>query len=116
RPAYTEDAAKLLVVSRALRLRRDRPELFGGYRAVDVRGEAANHLIAFDRGADGPGAVTLATRLPKRLAGDGGWRDTVIDLPVTFRDELTGATYGAGEVSVATVLGQYPVALLVPAE
>ncbi|WP_284976404.1 malto-oligosyltrehalose synthase [Arthrobacter sp. efr-133-TYG-104] len=116
RPAYTEDAAKLLVVSRALRLRRDRPELFGGYRAVDVRGEAADHLIAFDRGTDGPGAVTLATRLPKQLAGDGGWRDTVIDLPVTFHNELTGATYGAGEVSVATVLEQYPVALLVPAE
>ncbi|MGJ3188982.1 malto-oligosyltrehalose synthase [Paenarthrobacter sp. FR1] len=116
RPAYTEEAAKLLVVSRALRLRRDRPELFGGYRAVDARGEAAGHVIAFDRGADAPGAVTVGTRLPKRLAGDGGWRDTTIELTTSVRDELTGTTYSAGPVSLSTLLEQYPVALLVPTD
>lgn len=115
-PDVTEEAAKMLVVSRALRLRRDRPELFGGYRGVEARGEAAAHVVAFDRGQDKPGAITVATRLPKRLAGDGGWRDTAIELATGVRDELTGATYGAGSVQLATLLGRYPVALLVPTD
>jgi (1->4)-alpha-D-glucan 1-alpha-D-glucosylmutase len=33
-----------------------------------------------------------------------------------MRDELTGTSYGAGTVSVADVLGTYPVALLVPVD
>ena len=53
-------AAKLLVTSRALRLRRDRPELFEEYTPLAASGPAADHLVAFDRG----GAITLATRLP----------------------------------------------------
>jgi (1->4)-alpha-D-glucan 1-alpha-D-glucosylmutase len=116
KPAYTEEAAKLLVVSRALRLRRGRPELFGGYRAVDVRGEAAAHVVAFDRGADAPGAVAVCTRLSRRLEAEGGWRDTAIELTTNVRDELTGVTYGAGSVPVGALLEQYPVALLVPTD
>ncbi|WP_159703999.1 malto-oligosyltrehalose synthase [Arthrobacter sp. 18067] len=115
-PDYTEEAAKLLVVSRALRLRRDRPELFGGYLPVAAQGPAATHVVAFDRGTNRRGALTVGTRLPKRLVAEGGWRDTVIELSVGFRNELTGATYGAGAVPVATLLEQYPVALLVPTD
>ncbi|MGC7150488.1 malto-oligosyltrehalose synthase [Paenarthrobacter ureafaciens] len=115
-PEYTEEAAKLLVVSRALRLRRDRPELFGGYRPVPVQGSAAAHAVAFDRGDAKPGALTVATRLPKRLARDGGWRGTSIDLPGSYKDELTGSTYQAGSVELGTLLDQYPVALLVPVD
>ncbi|MGO4143987.1 malto-oligosyltrehalose synthase [Paenarthrobacter sp. YAF11_1] len=115
-PLFTEEAAKLLVVSRALRLRRDRPELFGGYLPVAAQGAAADHVVAFDRGADRGGALTVATRLPKRLEREGGWRDTAIELSVNARDELTGATYGAGTVPLATLLEQYPVALLVPTD
>jgi (1->4)-alpha-D-glucan 1-alpha-D-glucosylmutase len=73
-------------------------------------------VVAYDRGAESPGALTIATRLPKRLARDGGWRDTVIELPARSRDELTGATYDAGAVELATLLEQYPVALLVPVD
>lgn len=116
RPPYTEDAAKLLVVSRALRLRRDRPELFGGYQPLNAGGAAAEHVVAFSRGADGRGAIAVGTRLPKRLAREGGWRDTAIELPVNCHDELTGTTYDAGSVAVATLLEHYPVALLVPAD
>ncbi|MDR6987694.1 (1-_4)-alpha-D-glucan 1-alpha-D-glucosylmutase [Paenarthrobacter nitroguajacolicus] len=115
-PSFTEEAAKLLVVSRALRLRRDRPELFGGYQPVVAKGAAANHVVAFDRGGDRRGALTVATRLPKGLAREGGWRDTSIELPANVRDELTGATYSAGAVPVATLLERYPVALLVPTD
>jgi (1->4)-alpha-D-glucan 1-alpha-D-glucosylmutase len=60
--------------------------------------------------------MTLATRLPAGLAADGGWRDTAVELPAAVRDELTGAAYGPGTVSVADVLGTYPVALLVPVD
>jgi (1->4)-alpha-D-glucan 1-alpha-D-glucosylmutase len=113
-----DETAKLLVTSRALRLRRDRPELFQGYRPVQASGPAAEHLIAFDRSAPdvgrAAGAVTLATRLPYGLEQAGGWRDTAVELPTEMRDELTGNRFGPGAVPVADLLQTYPVALLVP--
>ncbi|MCU1548833.1 MAG: malto-oligosyltrehalose synthase [Arthrobacter sp.] len=117
RPAsFLDDAAKLLVTSRALRLRRDRPELFSGYTPVPATGAAAGHLLAFNRGSDSTGALTLATRLPRGLEQKGGWQDTAIDLPAAMTDELTGNTFGPGPVEVAAVLRDYPVALLAPTE
>ena len=100
-----DGAAKLLVVSRAVRLRRDRPELFSGYAPVRADGPAADHLLAFDRG----GAVTVGTRLPVGLARAGGWRDTTVT--VTGTDLLTDRSY-AGTVAVADLLADHPVALL----
>ncbi|MCG2621685.1 malto-oligosyltrehalose synthase [Arthrobacter sp. I2-34] len=102
-------AAKLLVVSRTLRLRRDRPGLFTGYEAVAASGPAADHVFGFDRG----GAVALATRLPLRLARDGGWRDTAVVLPPgRWRDELTSRAFAGGTLAVSEVFAQLPVALL----
>ena len=102
-------AAKLLVTSRALRLRRDRSELFDRYLPLPALGEAARHLVAVDRG----GAIALATRLPLGLRRGGGWRDTAVMLPSgPLVDELTGAEHDGGETPVATVLDRYPVALL----
>ena len=111
-PDAGTEASKLLVTSRALRLRRDKPGLFGSYHPVVASGSAAGHLLAFDRG----GALTLATRLPAGLEAGGGWRDTAVELPGSLRDELTGTRFGPGTVSVADILGTYPVALLVPAD
>ena len=103
-------AAKLLVTSRALRLRRDHPELFSRYTPLTVVGPAAPHAVAVDRG----GAFVVATRLPAGLAALGGWQDTVVLLPaVPLRDVLTGRRYAGGEVPLAALLGTYPVALLV---
>jgi (1->4)-alpha-D-glucan 1-alpha-D-glucosylmutase len=109
-------AAKLLVVSRVLRLRRDRPELFTSYRPVRATGPAADHVLAFDRG----GAVALATRLPRTLAHSGGWRDTVLELPASiapphdmWHDALTGVIYRGPRVALKNLLAAYPVALLV---
>ena len=103
--------AKLWLVSRALRARRDHPGLFTGYtpllgnQPTAVRGE---HLVAFDRG----GAITLATRLPAGLAAAGGWGETTLTLPPgRYRDVFTGASH-SGELVVADALSQYPVALL----
>ncbi len=104
-------AAKLLVTSRALRLRRDRPDLFRSYTPVPASGPAAAHAVVFDRG----GAVALATRLPVRLERDGGWRGTVLRLPAgRWTDVLTGASLQPGTTGlpVGDVLGRYPVALL----
>ncbi|AZZ55199.1 malto-oligosyltrehalose synthase [Rathayibacter iranicus] len=106
-----EGAAKLLVTSRALRLRRDRPELFTRYAGVPAIGPAAEHAVAFDRG----GALTVATRLPTGLAARGGWDETVIVLPGhPVEDVLTGRTFAGGVTPVAELLADYPVALLAP--
>jgi (1->4)-alpha-D-glucan 1-alpha-D-glucosylmutase len=92
-PVDETGAAKLLVTSRALRARRDRPDLFTGYRPVAASGPAAQHLVAFDRG----GAVTLATRLPIGLARSGGWGDTTVELPAgPWTDLITGRALTAG--------------------
>jgi len=109
-PPVLDDTAlaKLWVVSRALRARRDHPELFTGYTPLMVDGPRQTHLVAFDRG----GAITLATRLPAGLSAAGGWGGTTLNLPPgRYRDVFTGSRY-SGELSVAEALGQYPVALL----
>ncbi|WP_129662690.1 malto-oligosyltrehalose synthase [Phytoactinopolyspora endophytica] len=108
-PVDVTGAAKAWVVSRALRLRRDRPELFGRYRRVPVAGSAADHAIAFDRG----GAITVATRLPVTLHRRGGWGDTAVELPHGLVDTLTGRPTG-GRTSLGELLDIYPVALLAP--
>lgn len=104
-------AVKLLVTSRALRLRRDHPEFFSRYAPMPAFGQAAEHAVAFDRGD----AVTVATRLPLGLARRGGWGDTFILLagrPV--RDLLTGRIFPGGRLPLAELLAAYPVALLAP--
>ncbi len=99
---------KLLVTSRALTLRRDRPELFSSYTPVAVTGEAAGHALAFDRG----GAITVVTRLPLGLAARGGWGDTTVDLPEgRWRDVVTGAPVASDRL--ADLFQALPVALLV---
>ncbi|MCY0904433.1 malto-oligosyltrehalose synthase [Arthrobacter sp. H14-L1] len=102
-------SAKLLVTSRVLRLRRDRPELFSGYSPVPAHGPAAAHLLAFDTG----GAIAVATRLPRRLDDDGGWRGTVVGLPYPCTDLLTGRHYPAAAVPVPELLRDFPVAVLI---
>ncbi|MGC4806289.1 malto-oligosyltrehalose synthase [Micromonospora sp. DT233] len=111
-PAVAADgAAKLLVVSRTLRLRRDRPELFTGYRPLPAHGPAAAHAVAFDRG----GVVAVATRLPLGLARAGGWGATTVTLPDgELTDLFTGRVHGGGSTPLADLLATYPVALLAP--
>ncbi len=131
------DLDKLLVTSRALRLRRAHPEWFRGcYEPVWAEGPAAHHVIAFARGtpaprgsaagdatprgsapggsAPGGSAVTVAPRLPGRLQRTGGWADTVLLLPEgRWLDVLTGARHGPRPL-LAVLTRRLPVALLVP--
>jgi (1->4)-alpha-D-glucan 1-alpha-D-glucosylmutase len=104
------DGEKLLVTSRALRLRDEHPDWFaGGYEPMAVTGPAAEHALAFRRG----GAVVVATRLPVGLERRGGWESTRLVLPDGPRqDLLTGQSYGA-EIALSGLLAMLPVALLV---
>jgi len=106
-------AAKLLVVARALRLRRDHPELFTRYAPLEAHGSAAKHAIVFDRGD----VVTVATRLPVGLDRAGGWGDTTVILagrPVV--DVISGREFDGGTIALSELLDRYPVALLVPTD
>jgi (1->4)-alpha-D-glucan 1-alpha-D-glucosylmutase len=109
-PVDDSGAAKLLVTSRALRLRRQRPELFTGYRPAFAEGRVADHVLAFDRG----GVVAVTTRLPVGLSRHGGWQDTALSLDGhSWMEVFTNTSYGGNRLSVAEVLHTYPVALLV---
>ncbi|PZS34168.1 MAG: malto-oligosyltrehalose synthase [Pseudonocardiales bacterium] len=101
-------AAKLLVVSRVLRARRDHPERFTGYTPLRGAGAAASHAVAFARNE----IVAVATRLPIGLADRGGWGETALPLPEgSWIDAFTGFSV-RGDVPLAELLGRYPVALL----
>jgi (1->4)-alpha-D-glucan 1-alpha-D-glucosylmutase len=104
---------KLLVTSRALRLRRERADVFvgaaAGYAPVAT---TTGNALAFSRGAT-PSVVTVATRLPVALARHGGWGEHQLFVPeAMWRDVLTGTVHPGGSVRLADLLATYPVALL----
>ncbi len=100
--------AKLLVTQAALTLRRHQPHRFTTYAPVSASGDAAGHLLAFDRG----GAVTVAIRLPAGLEAR-GWGVTAVHLPEgRWADLLTGREY-ADAAPASALLADYPVALLI---
>ncbi len=105
---------KLATTTAALHLRRDHAELFTAYEPVEARGDAAEHLVAFDRG----GAVTLATRLPLGFSRRGGWGDTELVLPAgRWWDHVTDRDLESdGTVLLNEVLDVWPVALLTRAD
>jgi (1->4)-alpha-D-glucan 1-alpha-D-glucosylmutase len=103
-PPADAPAAKLLVTSRALRVRRDRP-----LRAYHPLGDD-EHVVAFDRG----GVVVVVTRLPVRLHRSGGWGGQVLPLPPgRWTDVLTDRRVYGNEPPLRDLLDRYPVALLV---
>ncbi|GAA0626838.1 malto-oligosyltrehalose synthase [Sporichthya brevicatena] len=111
-PPKDLDAEKLLVTSRALRVRREHPEWFGPgaqYTPLDT----PDHILGYLRSAGGPGgALVLALRLTVALERSGGLGDTAISLPPgTWTDSLTGRQF-SGIVRCAELLTDLPVALL----
>jgi (1->4)-alpha-D-glucan 1-alpha-D-glucosylmutase len=105
---------KQRITAAALRLRRDRAELFTDYTPLVAQGSAADHVLAFDRG----GVVTVATRLPAGLERRGGWGDTTISLPEGRWRNLLEPDGGFDKlnrrpVAVGELLQTLPVALLV---
>jgi (1->4)-alpha-D-glucan 1-alpha-D-glucosylmutase len=105
-----EGAPKLWLVSRLLRARRDRPELFSGsgYAPVAARGAKARHAVSFVRDR-------LLVVVPRMLFGlNGDWVDTTIDLPEgRWNDLLTGRSVDGGTaVALGSLLAAFPVAIL----
>ncbi|MFF8695576.1 malto-oligosyltrehalose synthase [Streptomyces sp. NPDC015144] len=108
-------AEKARLTSVALRLRRERPEVFGTpgtYAPVEARGPAAAHCLAFCRSGE---VVTAVTRLSSRLAESGGWRGTELVLPDdgAWADLLApDRKFSGGPVTSAELFAERPVALL----
>ncbi len=116
-----EGIPKLWVVRQALAARARYAAAFaGGYEGLAAVGAAAEHVVAFVRrgsGADGGGrerALVVVPRLTIRLARSGGWRGTALRVPEgEWTNVMTGETVRGGAVEVASLLGRFPVALLV---
>jgi (1->4)-alpha-D-glucan 1-alpha-D-glucosylmutase len=106
-----EGLPKLLLIQRALRLRRRRAECFGAggaYRALAADGPKASHLVAFVRG---DAVLTAVPRLVLGLRDD--WAGTTLDLPPgRWTDALDGERVLEGRVAAADLLAPFPVALL----
>jgi (1->4)-alpha-D-glucan 1-alpha-D-glucosylmutase len=106
--------AKLLVVSRALAVRSERPAAFGprgSYRPLGLEGDKAEHdlVVGHLRGDEVAVVVprlTLRHPLTERSA-------SVVLPPGTWHDRLVDGRTHAGPVPVAELLGPFPVALLV---
>ncbi|WP_320776912.1 malto-oligosyltrehalose synthase [Streptomyces sp. CRN 30] len=104
---------KEAVTRAALALRVRRPGAFGGsaaYEPLTAEGPAAEHCAAFVRSGE---TLTAVTRLSLRLAGSGGWRDTVLPLPPgRWADVLTAGREFTSHARVAELFERLPVALL----
>lgn len=109
---------KLLLVHRALETRRRHREAFVGpdttYTPLPT---SSSHAVAFARAhAGGPAdVVTVATRLPRRLAPRGqGWRGARIVIDEgQYTNVLTGERIKGGTLEIGDLLADWPVALLV---
>ncbi len=105
-----EGVPKLWLVTRLLRARRERPELFGGtgYSPVVAQGAKAHHAVSFVRDR----LLVVVPRLLFGLAGD--WADTTIELPKgRWKDLLTGLEEdGEAPVALSSLLNAFPVAVL----
>jgi len=115
---------KLLVTSRALRLRRDHADAFtstaAGYRSLPA---STGNAFTFARtvtdsdGREEARVVVVATRLALSLARYGGWQTHTVTLPETragrWRCAFTGRVLPAGETRLSDLLDDLPVALLV---
>ncbi len=108
---------KLYITSRALRFRRDHPELFaeGNYAPLASQGSRANHVIALARTFHGQTVLAVAGRFFLRLCNSHNvpwgdvWANTSLVLPKKiaargFRDVLTGRTINAEQQDEHSIL------------
>jgi (1->4)-alpha-D-glucan 1-alpha-D-glucosylmutase len=104
-PFTADDSLKYRVTRTTLRLRRDRPGLFTGYRAL----AAPEELLAFTRGDDH--LAVVVTRLTGQAGSTG-----LVDLPSgSWHDLLSGADHPGGPTPAGQLLAELPHALLVRA-
>ncbi|GAA2246246.1 malto-oligosyltrehalose synthase [Streptomyces amakusaensis] len=106
---------KTALTRAALRLRRERPGVFGAagsYAPLRAAGPAAAHCVAFCRTGE---VVAAVTRLSLGLERAGGWRETELTLPEGRWDDLLlegRELTGGAPVRLAELFADRPVALL----
>lgn len=113
--AHDLDAEKLHLTATALRLRRRHPTAFVSERATyQPLPTSSGHAVAFARGtAEGPQAVTVATRLAEGLRQLGGFGEHTVVLPEgSWHELLGGARLAGGPCQLGELLAHRPVALL----
>ena len=113
------EAAKAVVITRALALRRRRAAAFGraaGYRALTVTGVHADRVLAFARTAPGDSGPQPLVATVISMRSMGSWGDTTVQLPAgiwsNVLDDHAEATSGGTTVPVARWLDAFPVGLL----
>lgn len=93
-------------------MRRARPGAFGTdstYEPLYARGPASDHAVAFTRNDE---VLTIAPRLVLKLGGD--WAGTTLAIPPgRWSNVLDGRDHEEGDVPLADLLGDFPIALLV---
>nr|MBA2444295.1 malto-oligosyltrehalose synthase [Nocardioidaceae bacterium] len=100
---------KLWVTSRALRLRRERPELFGPESTYRVLPANSPHVLGFVRSER---VATVVTRWPGGLSRS-GWATATLSLPDgSWHNILEDQTVSGGAVRCDQLLSALPVALL----
>ena len=127
---FESGLVKMFVTRRVLQLRQQLPDLFAGgdYIPLQVIGDRKDHVIAYARRQEETTLIVVVPRLVRRLmrGGDGkgiasgAWGSTRIRLPEGFGfgaavDIFTGESWSAepnGELFVADLLDQFPVACL----
>jgi (1->4)-alpha-D-glucan 1-alpha-D-glucosylmutase len=127
--------AKLYILSRVLRIRQRRPEVFaeGAYLPLETIGKKAGHICAFARHRNGIIVVVIVARWFSRLMseqdhdlplGKTVWGETYVQAPPFsgrrhFRDLFSEASVrtiavkGVRVFDMGTVLANFPVAVLI---
>ncbi len=114
------EAAKAVVITRTLALRRRRATAFGttaGYLPLVVSGSGADRVMAFARTArDETGEQAHVITVVAMRSADSPWGDTAIELPEgSWSNVLVGdadVVAGGGTVAVGRWLDAFPVAVL----
>jgi (1->4)-alpha-D-glucan 1-alpha-D-glucosylmutase len=125
---FQDGRVKMWTTMQALRLRRERHDLFhlGSYTALQASGAKRDHLIAYAREHNGQTVVVAVPRFSLTLAAgavraplDELWEDTEIAAPTSvgncFENVFTGETLNISPqrtLSCREVFAHFPVALL----
>lgn len=116
-----EGLPKMWTLHHGLRVRRDRPHVFGksgAYRPILASGPKSQHILAYQRAED---VIAIAPRLiwtldPCAWACNNrpDWSGTHLSVPPgSWYDELSGKRFGGGDIQLSDLLKPFPISLLV---
>lgn len=116
---WQDGRIKLFVTRAILRFRSEHSDLFthGDYHPVEVTGEYASHVVAFQRKSEGERIAVVVPRLTAALGFPpvgAAWKDTAIALEDGgWREILTGRKLTS--FNLASLFADFPFAILTPA-